>query len=824
MDRLRTKTIPPEGPFSAELCYIGEAPGAEEDRQVRPFVGSAGQLLDRCNRSAGILRKDILVTNIFSQRPPNNKVDYFYKDSKRTILTWEGEEHLEELRRWLEELKGREKHPNLLVALGETAMYHLTGKKGITKHRGSVYPCTLVEGFKVYCSFHPSYVNRLINEPMERLQGEKKKQQQNAHALFSIDLDRIKEEGKSPTLVYPEREFKTNLPFSELLSHIENLNMAAQVAVDIETLPGESGPVVWCIGFAWQPGTAFTVPIIKQQAFRWRIDDEAKIWRAISKLFLNPKVIKIFQGGAYDLSILGRYYGLRCAPNTYHDTMLLHHAPYPYIPKGLHILASIYTNEPYYKDEGRVSWGKRTDDGEFKYNSKDCCVTREIYPVVARHAREGGFWEGYLRTIGVMPSLLGMMIRGVRIDTEKKKVLGKEFTNLALKNQELVNEEAGGEYNISSSSQIQQLLYGHLRLPIQINRKTGKATVDHDALISLQKKHPNLSILNHIIQARKYAKLSSTYTSMDIDADGRVRTSYGFISTWRLSSSESHFGSGGNLQNIPKRSEEGNMIRSLFIPDEGKILLSADLSQAEARVVAWEAGDIRQIDLFLKGEDVHWENTKMLFGLPLDLEYQPKIPYQDPITNGEYLMEKLRDIGKTCRHAGNYGMGWMKLQAILAASGFHFPVQTCKRLVDRDKANNPMTQLWQEAIREQIRSRRTLISSFGRKREFMGRFGDALYRSAYAFSPQNTVGELLEVATQKIWKEIPEVEILLSVHDEVVVQVEPKDMGKVIPRMRECMEIELTIAERAIPTNERKLTIPVDFKVGKNWGEMKEVE
>ncbi|KKK97495.1 hypothetical protein LCGC14_2652180, partial [marine sediment metagenome] len=450
----------------------------------------------------------------------------------------------------------------------------------------SVYPCTLVEGFKVYCSFHPSYVNRLINEPMERLQGEKKKQQQNAHALFSIDLDRVREEGKFPELRYPERRFEINLPLSETLKRLEWLNICPWVAVDIETLPGESGPVVWCIGFAPTPDYAFTIPIIKQQAFHWKIDDEAKIWRAVSKVFLNPKLIKIFQGGAYDLSILGRYYGLRCAPNTYHDTMLLHHASYPYIPKGLHILASIYTNEPYYKDEGRISWGKRTDEAEFRYNGKDCCVTREIYPTVARHARDGGFWEGYLRTISVMPSLLGMMIRGVRIDVKKKEELGKEFSRLALHHQDWVNEEAGGEYNISSSSQIQSLLYGQLHLGIQINKKTGKATVDHDALIFLQKKNSNLSILNHIIEARKYAKLSSTYTSMDIDADGRVRTSYGFVSTWRLSSSESHFGSGGNLHNIPKRSEEGNMIRSLFIPDEGKVLLSGDYRQAEAMVVA----------------------------------------------------------------------------------------------------------------------------------------------------------------------------------------------------------------------------------------------
>ena len=209
---------------------------------------------------------------------------------------------------------------------------------------------------------------------MGRLQGEKKKQQQNAHALFSIDLDRVREEGKFPELHYPERRVEINLPLSETLERLEWLNTCPLVASDIETLPGGSGPVNWCIGFAPTPDYAFTIPIIKHQAFHWKHDDEARIWRAISKLFLNPRAIKIFHGGAYDLSILGRYYGLRCAPNTYHDTMLLHHASYPYIPKGLYVLASIYTAEPYYKDEGRVSWGKRTDDGEFNYNAKDCCL------------------------------------------------------------------------------------------------------------------------------------------------------------------------------------------------------------------------------------------------------------------------------------------------------------------------------------------------------------------------------------------------------------------------------------------------------------------
>ena len=110
---------------------------------------------------------------------------------------------------------------------------------------------------------------------------------------------------------------------------------------------------------------------------------------------------------------------------------------------------------------------------------------------------------------------------------------------------------------------------------------------------------------------------------MQLDLDGRVHTSYGFVSTWRNQSSESPFGNGGNLQNIPSKGEEGTLVRSLFAADEGKEMCKCDLGQAEARVVAWEARDVQRIQFYLDGRDVHWENARMLFGIP---ESESQIP------------------------------------------------------------------------------------------------------------------------------------------------------------------------------------------------------
>jgi len=819
LERLETNIINAEGSFDAQICFIGDTPDAEENMVGRPFIGSAGQFLNRVFASVGLIRKEVLLTNCFLQHPPGNNVEYFYQDKGCNKPTWEGEEHIENLRQWLLRRK-EEGSISIIVALGPMAMKILTGKKRIMKWRGSLLHSTLVEGFKVYPTFHPDTVMRLLNEPREALYGEKKKQQQNIYPLFHHDMLRIIEQSTTKEIKRPQREFEIDLSHEDLLERLKTLNSHKEeiyVAVDIETLPGDTGPIVWCIGFSDHPKRAFVVPILRQRFFCWTVEEEAELWIAISKVFLNPSIKKIFQGGGYDLSILGRQYGLRLTHGTYEDTMLCHHTSFPYIRKGLEVLTSIYTWEPYYKDEGKVGLGKTRggDQAEFAYNAKDCCVTREILPVVARNARELGTYKGYQRTMSIQPSLLGMMIRGVKMDIERKKQLSIDFREKADYHQAEVNRLTNGDYNLNSSDQKRKILYGLLCLPIQYNRKSGKATTDKDALQKLRKQRPDLKVLSHILDYQKFAKLVSTYAEAEVSSDGRIRTSYSLVSTWRLNSSKSHFGGGGNLQNIPKQTEEGRMIRKLFIPDEGKELLACDLSQAEARVVAWEAEDKTLIKLFNEGGiDVHWESTKAIFNFSKDLFYEPKNILE---WEGEKFTHKeLRDIGKTVKHATNYDMGPGMLQTILSRIGVFFDFSTSKILLERTKAANPMLAEWKRKIREEIKATRTLISSFGRKREFMGRFGNDLFRAAYAFSPQNTVGELLQVAIQAIWSEVSCVEILLNVHDEVIVQLNPKDRKKAIAEIKKRMEIPLEIKGR-------ELIIPCDFKVGKNWGEMEDI-
>ena len=824
---LNTNVINPEGPTDAKIMFVGDAPGEQEDYECRPFVGSGGQLLNRCLQQKNILRGDCLLTNIFCRKPPRSNINYYFQDKSNTKPTWEGQDHINNLKKWYDNLPQK---PNIIVALGAIPLKILTGKKRISKWRGTLLESTLFEGAKVYPTYHPSYVNRLINEKSEALQGQKKKDQQNVLPVFLIDLERIASQSHSPELSLPKRQIEINLSFSELMSRLEALNTKSPelLAVDIETLPGPTGPVLWCIGFSDHPSRAFVVPFVESFRFKWSVTQEADLLINISKVFLSRKIKKIFQGGTYDLAVLGRYYGLRVADGTYEDTMWCHHSSYPYIRKGLDLLTSIYTWEPYFKDEGKVHMGKRSaDSAEFIYNGKDCCVTREIFPITLQNAHENKTIEGYRRSIAVVPSLLAMTLRGVKIDTEAKAELIKEFTAKKIIHKEKIETFYGQEINLESSKQKIAFLYVHMGLKMQYNRKTGKPTADKDAIEKLKKKYPSKKILDDLMEYQKYTKLLSTYAEMKLDyLDQRARTSYQFISTWRLSSSSAPFifdlekkkQEGANLQNIPVRSEEGKLVRKLFIPDEGKVFLASDLTQAEAQVVAWESEDLAEMKNFqTPGFDVHWSKAKSIFKLPPDLEYIPNAKVSDIMTASENEMKIYRTLGKTIVHACNYDMGPMQLQAILRTNGFHFDTSLCKKLLQSYKANKPHLEEWKRCIREKIKATRVLISSYGRKRTFMGRLNDQLYRAAYAFSPQNTVGEILTDAIKEINAEVDCVEILLNVHDEVIVQVKPEDLQRAGREIKKRMERKLVI-------HDRELIIPCDFKTGKSWGELEEIE
>jgi DNA polymerase-1 len=423
-----------------------------------------------------------------------------------------------------------------------------------------------------------------------------------------------------------------------------------------------------------------------------------------------------------------------------------------------------------------------------------------------------------------------MTLRGVRINVEEKNRLTKDFGARASANHNKVTELVGKEYNLNSWQQNQQLLYGHLAMDFQYDRSSGKVTTDKEALQKLSQKYRKDTlqgkVVRCILEFKKFSKLASTYAEMELDQDGRIRTSYGYVTTWRTSSSGSPFvfnlkkkdQAGGNLQNIPVRTEEGRMIRKLFIPDPGKEFLAADLKQAEAMVVAYESENLELIEQFNdESIDVHWEYARRVFDIPSAVNYLPKAKFRDHYTKEEHTLWEFRYIGKRIRHGTNYDIGPFQFQATLAQDGFHLPFSTCKALLLAAKAKDPMLAEWKRKIRETLKAQRFLVSSIGDKRITQARMDDNTFRAFYAFSPQNTVGRILQIAIQTIHDNyLSWIQPLLNVHDEVICQIDPKDRLVAIDAIRDAMEIPLEI-------HGRTLVIPVEFKAGPNWGELREV-
>jgi uracil-DNA glycosylase len=340
---------PSSGPSSANIMIVGEAPGREEEG-IGPFIGKSGQFLTRYLNRIGIDRDDVFLSNLCKYRPRKN---YFPGIVEST-----------ELAAGLEELKQEiiEVDPMVIIACGNWPMYYLTGMtgkqnkpgSGINLWRGSTLPCILVEGKKVYCTYHPAYIIRP--------QGFK------WNPVFLADLRRAKLESVYPELPYPKYEELIDPPENILNRLYQDMIETGWVSCDIESRkPGTPETYPDCIGFS--------------SSERWGIcitENHPSLWHFAKEVYEDPRVQLIFQFGNYDVNILHRCLGWEpggyCQPDRPGwDTYIAAASLMPEFPRGLAFLASVYTRFPYFKGERGAS-----GEARYKYNIKDCIATFQI--------------------------------------------------------------------------------------------------------------------------------------------------------------------------------------------------------------------------------------------------------------------------------------------------------------------------------------------------------------------------------------------------------------------------------------------------------------
>lgn len=323
-----------------KLFIIGEAYGAEEEKERQPFVGASGYALTKMLGEAGIHRADCFLTNVFNIRPPGNKVEAFcgskqegikgfppLAKSKHVLAQYEPE-----INRLANELI--EHNPNLVLALGNTPLWVLSGKTGITKLRGTTLLSThTVSGFKVLATYHPAAVLR----------------QWELRPIAVADFVKAAREREFPEIRRPKCRIWIEPTLADLeLFYETQLSQSSLVSVDIET----AGTQITCIGF----GTAETALVIpfhdnrrKSKSYWEHRDDEIRAWTFVRRLLSEKTLKKVFQNGLYDIAFLWRAYGIKVY-GAMEDTMLLHHALQPESLKGLGFLGSIYTDFGSWKD------------------------------------------------------------------------------------------------------------------------------------------------------------------------------------------------------------------------------------------------------------------------------------------------------------------------------------------------------------------------------------------------------------------------------------------------------------------------------------------
>ncbi|MBE9592759.1 MAG: hypothetical protein IMF19_04695 [Proteobacteria bacterium] len=764
---MHVKTV---GPVTADIMLVGEAPGEMEDRTGLPFKGRAGNTLNTLLSQAGIIRSQCLIANVARDRPPSNDIKHYFLDKSCKIPSPRMLEYVALLQKEIETYK-----PNVVIPLGNTALWALTGRKGIKHARGSVTTSTLVPGQKLLPSYHPQAIGYDWKLATTMVMDLKK-------ALYHSRFPEVPED-KRQLIIDP-----TKAQFIELCQRL--LDEKQPVAVDIE-----SWGHINRIGFSNSVSWAFTLGILKGTIPFFPENDELEIWEWIGRVISELPII--YHNAVFDLPVLFLRNGIPTY-DLYMDTLVAAHILWPELPKSLEYVTSILLDVP--------AWKHLSETAPGEYNALDALNTKAISVIMENLLKKRDLWEVFQREISWIEPASMLQLQGLFVDIEKKDELIKEAEKKSKEVDAKLLKLVGKEVNYNSPPQVKNLLYIDLELPPQYKRRKSvnekrKITTGEDALKKLARMHEVPAL---IIEKRKASKLISTFLDISVSPESRVHSSYnvtgtGFGGRWSSSKSIILTYGPGNLQNIPK------LARSLYTVPKGYVLLEADYIQAEAVVVAYLCLDTVLIKLFVdgfgmsaserkKGHDVHRYTAAFMYEILM-----------------EEVTKEQRRIGKIIRHSNNYDAG----PGVLA-NKLDITIAQAKPLRKLYFQKNHLLPIWHKRIQSQLRQDRTMVNLFGRKHKFLDRWGDSLFRSAYAYIPQSSVGELLSIAFREIYDVLgSDIRIALQLHDAIYSIIHHSEVMDVMKAKREIMIKE-------IPVGRETMKIDVDFKVGDNWAEMEE--
>jgi DNA polymerase I len=600
-----------------------------------------------------------------------------------------------------------------------------------------------------------------------------------------------------------ERKYETITRWEDLERWIGVLQGADLFAFDVETTSLEyMNAEIVGVSFGIDRGIAAYVPLGHDYAGAPEQLDRDRVLAALKPVLEDPERGKIGHHLKYDAHVLANH-DIQLAGMRF-DTML-----------ESYVLNSVATRHDMdstalcylgirtitYEDVAgkgakQLTFNQVPVDKAAEYAAEDAdvtlCLHQTLWPQLEKLPRLKRLFEELEQPL--VPVLLRMEHQGVLVDRELLRALSREFSAQMQDLTTQAHKEAGNGFNIDSPKQLQQILFEKLQIPVTRKTPTGQPSTAEDVLEELAASY---ALPRIILDYRALAKLKSTYTDklpeLVDSRTGRIHTSYhqAVAQTGRLSSADP------NLQNIPIRRAEGRRIRQAFIASPGYVLMAADYSQIELRIMAHLSGDEGLLAAFAEDRDVHEATASEVFGVPLD-----------SVTSDQ------RRTAKTINFGLIYGMSPFGLARQLGIDR-----GSAQRYVERYFARYPGVKKFMDETRLSARETGYVETVYGRRLYLpdirSGNSAQRQYaeRSAINAPMQGTAADIIKRAmiAADAWcqREDAPARLIMQVHDELVLEVKEGATDAVAAAIR----------ERMTTAGELRVPLRVDIGVGANWDE-----
>ncbi|CAM1344843.1 DNA polymerase I [Tenacibaculum amylolyticum] len=586
-----------------------------------------------------------------------------------------------------------------------------------------------------------------------------------------------------------------NTPVSRTLL-LEKLLQQPSVCFDTETT-GLKALEVELIGiaFSWETGKGYYVIFPEDQ------EETQNILETFRPFFENDQIEKIGHNIKYDIKVLSNY-NIPVKGKLF-DTMIAHYLINPDMRHNMDVLSETYLNyQPVSiteligkKGKNQLSMRTVAADRQTEYAVEDSDITLQLKEHFSKELESGNVTTLFNDVETPLVSVLtAMEIEGINLDTEFLKSLSKDLSEDILKLEQNIYEQAGEEFNIASPKQLGPILFEKLKLVDKPKKtKTGQYSTAEDVLSALAGEH---QIVADILEYRQYKKLQSTYVDAlpnEINPKtGRVHTVYAqaVAATGRLSSNNP------NLQNIPIRTKRGQEVRKAFIPrDENYVLLAADYSQIELRIIAALSEEETMIKAFQEGEDIHASTAAKVFDVAL-----------------EEVTREQRSNAKTVNFGIVYGVSAFGL-----SNQTNLTRKEAKVLIDTYYETYPKLRNYiskqvdfarENGYVETVLGRRRYLKDINSRNAIVR---GAAERNAVNAPIQGSAADIIKLAMISIHKRFEKEQfkskMLLQVHDELVFDAHKDELETIKPIIKEEME------------NAFKLSVPLDVEIGlgQNW-------